>query len=156
MIIVSFSNQEILSLEQKKEVDIFIQFYIDKLLSKQNKSSKKYYIHIEFCSRLEGKKGETEVESDETEKGKYKEYLILIKKSNHSEGFLQTIAHELTHVKQYMEGRLNFGKDMNHTIWNGKTYDERKISYWFHPWEIDAYGTEKCIYELYLEKKSQT
>ena len=152
-ILVSYSEtyRTLFSKREKSKIDSFIDFCISKLLHKQSKSSIKYYINFDFHKKMKTC-GETEVDSDVTDKGKYKEFSLYIKKSKDFDDMLQTIAHELVHVKQYMNGTMNFGKDLNHTIWNKKIFNEKKISYWELPWEIEAYGLEKCLYEMWIEK----
>ena len=153
-ILISFDYNHSFSSKKKKKIDNFIEFCIDRLLPKQKASKQNYYIHFEFHAKMK-LKGETEVESDTSQKGRYKEYIVTIKKDKDFAEILQTIAHELVHVKQYAEGTLNFGKDLNHSIWKGKVYDEKKISYWELPWEIEAYGMERCLYELWFEERKR-
>jgi hypothetical protein len=153
MIIVSFSNLNLIASSDRKEIKDFTSFFLTNCMETYLNSKETYYIHIEICSKLNGEKGRCEVESAETKRGKYKEYLISIKKSKKIINLLETLGHELTHVRQYMSGQLNFGKDVNHSIWDGKAYDERKLSYWMYPWEIEAYGMERCMYELWRQNK---
>jgi len=50
---------------------------------------------------------------------------------------LETVAHEMVHVKQYAR------KELDHsTKWQGKTVNPTKVSYWDLPWEIEANGRE--------------
>lgn len=64
---------------------------------------------------------------------------------------LQTIAHELVHVRQYATGHL---KEYNRNCdvkWKGERFEEKQTSgdeYWFTPWEIEAYGVEVGLYTL--------
>ena len=155
-ILISYSQtyRTLFSKKERTKIDSFIDFCINKLFEKQSKSSTSYYINFDFHKKMKSC-GETEVESDVTDKGRYKEFSLDIKKTKDLHDILQTIAHELVHVKQYMNGNLNFGKDLNHTIWNKKVFNEKKISYWELPWEIEAYGMERCLYELYIEKKNR-
>ena len=51
---------------------------------------------------------------------------------------LETLAHEMVHVKQYIMGETNDELSM----WRGDFVDYDKIDYWNHPWEIDAHGRE--------------
>jgi len=49
-----------------------------------------------------------------------------------------TLAHEMVHVKQYLNDELN--EEM--TLWKGKKVDSDNMDYWIHPWEIEASGIE--------------
>lgn len=56
---------------------------------------------------------------------------------------IQTIAHEMVHVKQIAKGQLSYvGKKL---FWKGKQYYPKKMSYYDHPWEIDAWRNEKVL-----------
>jgi len=50
---------------------------------------------------------------------------------------LETVAHEMVHVKQFARGELD-----DTPAWLGKTYDTNKTEYWDLPWEIEAHGRE--------------
>ena len=57
-----------------------------------------------------------------------------------------TLAHELTHVRQYVRGHLN--SEM--TRWKGQKipygrYGALKIPYQNQPWEVEAYALEKVL-----------
>lgn len=61
---------------------------------------------------------------------------------------LYNLAHEMVHVKQFALKELNESQ----TMWLGKYYDDKKISYWDLPWEIDAYGRERGLYSRFIHK----
>jgi hypothetical protein len=60
---------------------------------------------------------------------------------------LETVAHEMVHVKQYARRELHPADD----VWMGKTYNPKKISYWDLPWEIEAHGREVGLFIRYCE-----
>ena len=67
---------------------------------------------------------------------------------------LETIAHETVHVAQYVTDTMREGKGRA-IIFNDKQYyldPEDPASYYFSPWEIDAYG--RSIGLVYLWKSS--
>jgi len=72
---------------------------------------------------------------------------------------LTTIAHEMIHVKQYEYGQLVASEeaDKNIFIWNGDEYDwtggVARSTYFSAPWEVEAYGMERALYELWLENE---
>lgn len=66
---------------------------------------------------------------------------------------LETLVHEMTHVKQMVEGRLIVIGD--YVLWEGKTIHKSELpSYKDQPWEHEANATERKIYpalKRYLE-----
>jgi len=63
---------------------------------------------------------------------------------------LETVAHEMVHVKQYARNELSpYG-----SIWCGKTYNPKKVSYWDLPWEIEAHGRETGLFVRWAEKEN--
>lgn len=63
---------------------------------------------------------------------------------------LETVAHEMVHVKQYTRRELNPDKH----VWMGKTYNPKKVSYWDLPWEIEAHGREIGLFVRYCEENN--
>ena len=68
---------------------------------------------------------------------------------------LLTLAHEMTHLKQFARKQLrNFNNGS--TTWCGKTFGkkkEKKIGHYKLPWEVEAYSNEK---ELFLDLVNNT
>ena len=62
---------------------------------------------------------------------------------------LETVAHEMVHVKQYARRELH----PVHDTWCGKTYNPKKVSYWDLPWEIEAHGRETGLFVRWAEKE---
>tara|TARA_E500000178_G_C17031093_1_gene760587 strand:- start:3302 stop:3736 length:435 start_codon:yes stop_codon:yes gene_type:complete len=60
---------------------------------------------------------------------------------------LETLAHEMVHVKQYARRELHPSAN----LWCGKTYNPKKTSYWDLPWEIEAHGRETGLFIRYCE-----
>ena len=61
---------------------------------------------------------------------------------------LETVAHEMVHVKQYARRELHPA----HNTWCGKTYNPDKVSYWDLPWEIEAHGRETGLFIRWAEE----
>ena len=56
---------------------------------------------------------------------------------------METLAHEMVHVKQIARGQLKYvGKKI---FWKGERVYPKKMSYYNHPWEIDAWRNEKVL-----------
>jgi len=67
-----------------------------------------------------------------------RKFLIEIHSGIGARNILETLAHEMVHVKQYIMNETNDSL----TIWRGKKINSKKVDYWNHPWEIDAFGRE--------------
>jgi hypothetical protein len=61
---------------------------------------------------------------------------------------LETVAHEMVHVKQYARRELH----PVYNMWCGKTYNPEKVSYWDLPWEIEAHGREVGLFIRWTEE----
>ncbi len=81
---------------------------------------------------------------------------IVLAKPEEPEELFCTLAHEMVHAKQYMKGELNFDKHEEYLAeWHGALYsisDELDEAYWFAPWEVEAYGMQIGLVELYLRE----
>ena len=54
---------------------------------------------------------------------------------------LNSIAHELVHVKQWAKGEFyQLQRERSVYKFNGQKFDTKKLDYWDTPWEIEAHG----------------
>jgi hypothetical protein len=51
--------------------------------------------------------------------------------------YIETLAHELTHVAQYASGKMVDGCG-SIVYWDGQAIDESTADYWLLPWEVEA------------------
>ncbi len=68
---------------------------------------------------------------------------------------LESLAHEMVHVKQYSKGELKDYVYSNHVKWCGvkMLYDEKDDDQYFEsPWEIEAYGRQVGLYSGFKHK----
>ena len=65
---------------------------------------------------------------------------------------LETVAHEMVHVKQYARGELYESERQTKHRWQGKWLNEEKIDYWDRPWEIEAMGRESGLFIQWAQK----
>jgi hypothetical protein len=65
---------------------------------------------------------------------------------------LQSLAHEIVHVKQYARGELKHLLRRNETKWLN-TYIPDETFYFERPWEIEAFGRELGFYLQYNDHK---
>ena len=59
---------------------------------------------------------------------------------------LQTLAHEIVHVKQYIRGETD--ECLSH--WKGIKVDTDRIEYFSYPWEIEANGVETGLFTNFV------
>lgn len=129
-----------------------IAFFGEKLMSK--KLLKKLNVDIFFIKDL--KKLE-KFEADciwEDINIRPKEFSIRIDSSMSGRRIIQALAHEMTHIKQYATGEMSDLLGMNTLVsWRKglrkQRIDSEVVDYWEHPWEIEAYGREKCLTEMF-------
>lgn len=67
---------------------------------------------------------------------------------------LETVTHEMVHVKQFAKGEMKdlMSRPANIRKWMGKEVDMNTISYWDLPWEIEAYGREAGLFVRWAEE----
>lgn len=65
---------------------------------------------------------------------------------------LETVAHEMVHVKQYARSELYQGTRVNKHRWQGK-WLAKDPNYWDQPWEIEAHGREAGLFIRWAEKE---
>ena len=78
-----------------------------------------------------------------------REFDVDINKHTRLRRLLETVAHEMVHVKQYARREMNPHSDN----WLGKTYNPKKVSYWDLPWEIEAHGREVGLFIRWAEQQ---
>lgn len=77
--------------------------------------------------------------------GKPREFLIELRRGLEENDFLETVAHELVHVRQYVRGELN--EEMSY--WRGAPVNPSEIPYAEQPWEIEAEEIGKALVAEY-------
>ena len=70
-----------------------------------------------------------------------REFLIEIHPGIGARDILETLAHEMVHVKQLIYHETNDEL----SVWKGKRVNSELVDYWHHPWEIDAHGRESGL-----------
>lgn len=139
------------TLEQKKFARSLAEFCIDKLMS--FRLSKNLDIRIVFKSNLYKKTesyGETAYYEDTSLPPK--EFLIEIDSNLRLRSMLETIAHEMVHVKQWATGEMKETKHNFITKFKKDHVNSEKVDYWDQPWEIEAMGREEGLFIQWVEK----
>ena len=125
------------TLKQRKYVESMVQFCIDTLMPRMRTLE----IEVKLCTP-KGAMGYC-LELDNN-----RQFEIEADRKLRMRKLLETIAHEMVHVKQYARRELHPDAD----IWMGKTYNPEKISYWDLPWEIEAHGREVGLFVRWAEE----
>ena len=122
---------------QRKHVQTMVEFCIETLMPRMRTLEITVNLckptgALGYCLELDNKR-EFELEVDKTQPMRK---------------LLETVAHEMVHVKQYARREMNPHSDN----WLGKTYNPKKVSYWDLPWEIEAHGREVGLFIRWAEK----
>jgi len=100
---------------------------------------------LEIECNLTGKTGDSEglcLSVDD------REFELDINKNIKLRPLLETVAHEMVHVKQYVRHELK-----EPTVWKGTNINTDKVEYWDLPWEIEAHGREVGLFVRWAQKE---
>ena len=87
---------------------------------------------------------------DYNSSNKAREFLIEIHPYIGARNILKTLAHEMVHIKQYVNDETNDTLSK----WKGAPIDSDAIDYYSHPWEVEAYGFETGLFTKYVIKET--
>lgn len=83
-----------------------------------------------------------------------KEFKIRVDSSMKMRSLLTTVAHEMVHVKQFVKEEMKVLSERTSFIpmtkYHGKLYYDH-MNYWEQPWEIEAHGWERGLFEMWGE-----
>ena len=65
---------------------------------------------------------------------------------------LETIAHEMVHVKQFAKGEMVDLATSDKIRWCGKMFEEKESNYYDYPWEIEAQGKEIGLFVRWAQE----
>jgi len=122
---------------QRKYVESMVEFCIQKLMPRMET--------LDITVKLKTPKGAMGycLETDNK-----RTFEIEIDRNQKLRPLLETVAHEMVHVKQFARRELHPSTD----TWYGKTYNPKKVSYWDLPWEIEAHGREVGLFVRWCEE----
>ena len=81
-----------------------------------------------------------------------REFEIEIDSSMKLRRLLETVCHEMVHVKQYARGELYESERQAMHRWNGEWLN-KDPDYWDRPWEIEAHGRELGLFLRWVEQQ---
>lgn len=80
------------------------------------------------------------------ESEKAREFLIELHSGIGARSILETLAHEMVHVRQFVYGETN--ESLNK--WKGEKIDHNATDYYSFPWEIEAHGVEVGLFTNFV------
>lgn len=143
-ITIDGANPHISDLEIIKAVE----FYADYLLT--DREYHEMDIYVNFEKGLRKNIGDAEC-CNETDAGPAREFTISLDDSMGKRRTLIALAHEMVHVKQYARGEMRYIKSRRQVKFN-KQYYNNDYFYFERPWEIEAFGRELGLYQMYRTK----
>ena len=118
-------------------------FYAEQLLSK--KLMENIYLKIKFDNKIDvygyASIGESNI-------GKPREFEIELNPNIGARRILETLAHEMVHVKQFALCETN----QSLTRWKGIKIKEE--DYYIQPWEVEAFGLEVGLFTKFAIKET--
>lgn len=125
-----------------------VDYCADKMFSENLKN--KLVLDIEFSKTLykeDGILGEIDFEDSNH---KPKEFTMTVDTTVSKRRILETIAHEMVHMKQYAKGELVDLSRCGSIRWQDTLIDS-ETNYWDLPWEIEAHGRELGLFIRWAE-----
>lgn len=81
-----------------------------------------------------------------------RDFVLQVDRTNKLHTVLETVAHEMIHLKQYARGELYYSTVKRKHRWHGRWINYR-LSYAQQPWEKEAYNEEKTLLNCWLKKE---
>ena len=125
-----------------------VDYCADKMFSENLRN--KLVLDIEFSKTLykeDGILGEIDFEDSNH---KPKEFTMTVDTTVSKRRILETIAHEMVHMKQYAKGELVDLSRCGSIKWQDNLIDS-ETNYWDLPWEIEAHGRELGLFIRWAE-----
>ena len=140
IVTVSGTNRKVTDLTES-----LVHYCADKLKIKDS-----VVIDVEFSRTLYKEDGILgEVDFDDSNHNP-KEFTITVASTGSKRKMMETIVHEMVHVKQYSKGELVDLSRSGSTRWQNNIID-KSINYWDLPWEIEAHGKELGLFIRWAE-----
>ena len=127
----------------------FIEHCADLMFTAKTKD--KLEIDLEFSNTLLKNDGILAEMDFEDKNHRPKEFSIIVDTTGPLRRTLESIAHEMVHVKQYATGELVELEKTGKIRWQNRSITH-SISYWNRPWEIEAHGRELGLFLTWVEK----
>ena len=137
------------SAKLKDLAESMIRYAADLLMDK--KLIKKLTVDLEFSRTLYKDDAMlAEIDFDDRLK-KPKEFTITVDSTVPMRRIMESIAHEMIHLKQYATGEMQDTDRSEVVKWKGLDINLQQWEYWDRPWEIEAHGKELGIFIRWAE-----
>jgi len=114
-------------------------------------------IDIQLVHNLYGKEGVVGdcIPHDFADTNHPRDFVMRVDSKEPLREMLETVAHEMVHVKQFARGELyQSSRNANHR-WQGK-WINKDPDYWDCPWEIEAFGRQIGLFLRWCEKEGHS
>jgi len=141
--------------EEKRYARSLAEFVLNKLVSPRLNNLLE--IRINFVENLHEKTdsyGETAYYEDS--RVPPREFIIDLYSKLKLRSLLETLAHELVHVKQWATGEMRETRNPFFTRYRKVLVNSNKTDYWDQPWEIEAIGREEGLFIQWVEANKNT
>ena len=136
---IKFQGIKKLKLKDTQYLESLANFVLDKFFTQPKKS--RLDITVKFKKGLFKKHGEYGNCIWVDQHCRPEEFEIEMDPDQPIQLLLNTLAHELVHVKQWAKGEYYQLQRERHVYkFCGKRFDTKKVDYWDTPWEIEAHG----------------
>jgi len=136
---------------QKKYTESLVHFCAYMLMSKRMTNSLE--VTVRYTKDMYEKHNECGTCMWEDDNTRPKEFTIEIDKSQPLRKALESVCHEMVHVKQFATGQMkDLMKGRQYVKFDGVEYNRDKMSYWDYPWEIEAMGREIGLFVRWAEQ----
>lgn len=135
---------------QKKHIKSLVEFCAEKLIPRVHNLDIR--VHLKdlsksdaygFCS--------SDPDGDAERQDRPRVFEIEIHRNMRLRKILETLCHEMVHVKQYARGELYQSSRTAKHRWQGRWVSDNQ-DYWDHPWEIEAHGRECGLFIRWAEQ----
>jgi hypothetical protein len=135
---------------QKKYVKSIVEFCIKTMMPRMKNS---LYVEIRLKKLNGSAHGYCLACNEDGERAdRPRTFELEIDKSMKMRNLLETVAHEMVHVKQYARSELYQNTRDNTHRWQGK-WLKKQLNYWDQPWEIEAHGREIGLFVRWAEEQ---
>jgi len=137
------------SKSQKRYARDIVEFCADKLMSKRLQANLTIKLHFVKLHEKYRQMGNCIWEDDQY---RPREFVIEIDPSARLRRVLESICHEMVHVKQFAKGEMRDLAGAEKVSFLGQKYDLGADEYFERPWEIEAHGRELGLFVRWAEK----
>lgn len=129
---------------QRNYVESLARFAADTLMSKR--LQKNLDVEIQLVANLMKKEQVYGDSCWEDNNWRPREFTVRADSKLRLRRLLETIAHEMVHVKQFAKGEMVDMARADKIRWCGKMFEENDENYYDYPWEVEAHGRELGLF----------